>query len=85
MHGKKPGHVSQPVVTKPKLRQAQMGMPLPDNALLAVPSDEVWRQRQRRRNLVRMVETLAQSAKAEGFPLSSQLLGETASKLRATL
>ena len=70
---------------QPKPRQARMELPLPDYAPYAVPSDEVWRELQRRRNLVRMVETLAQSARDEGFPLSSQILGETACKLRAAL
>lgn len=70
---------------EPKPRQPQMELPLPDYAPFAVPSDEVWRELQRRRNLVRMVETLAQSARDEGFPLSSQILGETAGKLRAAL
>lgn len=69
----------------PRPRQPQMELPLPDYAPFAVPSDEVWRELQRRRNLVRMVETLAQSARDEGFPLSSQILRETAGKLRATL
>jgi hypothetical protein len=70
---------------EPTLRQPKMELPLPDYAPFAVPSDEVWRELQRRRNLVRLVEALAQSARDEGFPLSGQILGETAGKLRAAL
>jgi hypothetical protein len=73
------------VWAEPKPRQPQMELPLPDYAPFAVPSDEVWRELQRRRNLVRMVETLAQSARDEGFPLSSQILSDTVGKLRAAL
>jgi hypothetical protein len=58
----------------PKPRQPHAEVPLPDYAPFAVPSDEAWRELQRRRHLVRVVENLAHSARDEGYPLSSRLL-----------
>lgn len=69
----------------PKPRQPHAEVPLPDYAPFAVPSDEAWRELQRRRHLVRVVENLAHSARDEGYPLSSRLLAETAVKLREFL
>jgi hypothetical protein len=48
--------------------------PLPDWAPFAVPSDEVWRELQRRRNLISTVRALATAARDEGYTICAVLL-----------
>jgi hypothetical protein len=59
--------------------------PIPDWAPFAVPSDEVWRELQRRRNIIRILRELTNMARDEGYSITASLLAETASRAQATL
>jgi len=59
--------------------------PLPDWAPFAVPSDEVWRELQRRRNLISTVRALATAARDEGYTICAVLLADTAERLVTAL
>lgn len=62
--------------------------PMVADAPFNVPAQnasEAWRELQRRRNLIRMVETLAHAARDEGYMSSMAVLMETAETLRKEL
>lgn len=59
--------------------------PLPDWAPYAAPSDEVWRELQRRRNIIRILRELTNLARDEGYSITAALLAETAARAQATL
>lgn len=59
--------------------------PLPDWAPYAVPSDEMWRELQRRRNIIRILRELTNLARDEGYSTTAALLAETAARAQATL
>ena len=42
-------------------------LPLPSLAPWAVPDDETWRELQRRRNLLALVDTLAKTTRDDGY------------------
>ncbi len=58
---------------------------LPDWAPFAVPDEELWREAQRRRRLIKMVEELSHLARDEGLATSHELLAATAERLRHLL
>lgn len=64
---------------------ASIEQPLPDWAPFAPIGDAEWRELQRRRNLVRMIRALAETAKDEGFAASASMLSETASRIQDLL
>lgn len=70
---------------KPRQDGGSQEQPIPDWAPFAVPSDEVWRDLQRRRNLIKMVRALSATARDEGYMTSASVLEETASRLALTL
>jgi hypothetical protein len=59
--------------------------PIPDWAPFAVPSEEIWRELQRRRNIIRMLRELTNLARDEGYSRTAALLAETAARAQATL
>jgi hypothetical protein len=59
--------------------------PIPDWAPFAVPSDDVWRELQRRRNIIRILQELTNLARDEGYSITASLLAETAARAQATL
>lgn len=59
--------------------------PIPDWAPFSVPSDEVWRELQRRRNIIRILRELTNLARDEGYSITASLLAETAARAQATL
>jgi hypothetical protein len=80
------------------LREARISMPckvtsradsdeesIPDWAPFAPISDAEWRDLQRRRNLVKMVRALAESARDEGFSAAASMLVDTADRIQSKL
>lgn len=59
--------------------------PMTDWAPFAVPDMHVWRELQRRRHMIKMVDNLAQVARDEGFATCHELLVTTAERLRHLL
>ena len=59
--------------------------PIPDWAPFAVPSDEIWRELQRRRNIIRILQELTNLARDEGYTITAGLLAETTARAQATL
>lgn len=59
--------------------------PLTDWAPFAVPDAEAWRELQRRRHLIRQVDSLSQIARDEGYFSCHEILTGAADRLRQLL
>ncbi|MBB3898439.1 hypothetical protein [Roseococcus suduntuyensis] len=59
--------------------------PLTDWAPFAVPDAEAWRELQRRRHLIRQVDSLSQIARDEGYFSCYDILSGAADRLRQLL
>lgn len=69
----------------PALTRHEHDGPMPDIAPFAPVSDEMWREAQRRRSLIRRLEDLASDARDERLELAASLLREAALNLRGAL
>lgn len=59
--------------------------PLPSYAPFAVPSEAIWQDLQRRRSMIRLVRTMVEVAREQGYSNCAAILADAAERICNTL